>query len=242
MSERAQSEVLGFVLVFAVVVATTGLVAATAYPALSDQRNHQQTDNAERGMESLAANVDDLVRGDAPSRATEVNVDGGSVGRGAPVTVTVSGEAVDGGGNFSHTSTLEPVVYRDGEGTRLRYVGGAVVRADAGGARMVREPRLLLDQNGTVVPLVETRLTGAQSTGGTTTVLVRTTRNDSSVAAAPDGTHDLTVSVDSPHPEAWNRYLSSSGATCSQTGTTVSCDLATDRVHVSVVEVDVRFE
>ncbi|MFC7136780.1 hypothetical protein ACFQRB_10335 [Halobaculum litoreum] len=73
---RAQSDAIGFVLVFSLIVLTVGTVYAAGYPALQDLRSDEQLENMERAFEVLDDNVDDMAREGAPSRATEIKLNG----------------------------------------------------------------------------------------------------------------------------------------------------------------------
>lgn len=241
---RGQSEIIGFVLVFGMVMLTLGLVAATGYAGLEDARDFERANNAERGMGILAANVDDVAEG-APSRATELKLDGAKLAVADPVSVTVSGERVgDPTESFSYSTSVRPLVYDPGigTGTRVHYTSGAVLREEPHGAVMVRPPELVLTNEAAVVPLVRTTVPGNRSLGGTTTALVEANRGEERVVRSTTTAYELTLSVTTPRADAWYRYLAAhSATTCSRSGDTVTCTLTADRIAVSVTDVRVRF-
>ncbi|MDZ7702032.1 MAG: hypothetical protein U5J98_08165 [Halobacteriales archaeon] len=74
MRSRAQTETLGFVLVFALITASIGLVYATGFTGLDNAREFEQTNNAERAFEVFADNIEDIVEWNAPSRSTEIRL------------------------------------------------------------------------------------------------------------------------------------------------------------------------
>lgn len=244
MPDRGQSEVLGFALLFGTVVLMVLLIAAVSTAGLLDVRDDRRVDNAEVAMTVLSDNVDDLVRAEAPSRATEVDLDGGRLSLGDPVTVTVSGTSVDGSDpNFSETTQLRPLVYRAADDTELVYLNGAVVRDDGHGAAVVDGPGGSVSSDQVVLTLV--RFEAADRTdavGGDSVVTVGTARNGSSVVAA-GGAYDVTIEMTSPRAAAWKRALESNDSVeCSLSGDTVTCDVSTDRVAVAIVDVEVRFD
>ena len=201
--DRGQSEVVGYVLVFSVVVLTVALVTVSGQAALVETRDTQQTANLEAGFHVLAANVDDVVRGDAPSRSTELDLSGGRVALGPPATVAVRAEYTSNGTlAFEHARATRPLVYRAESGAQLVYANGAViVQGEDGGAAMLRRPQVLLSADRTVFPLVNTTLDRQQLRGRAASVeresrvLVRTERRKRGVLDSTDAPVELTVEI-----------------------------------------------
>ncbi|MFB6141609.1 MAG: hypothetical protein ABEJ26_14385 [Halosimplex sp.] len=244
MRDRGESEVVGFVLIFAMILTTITLLSATGYAGLDNARDFARTNNAERAMTTLAENADDVARRGIRSRTTELKLAGGTLAVGDPVEMTVSGERVaNRSENFTATYALRPLVYELRSGTRLVYVDGAVIRQEERGAVMAREPDLLLSGDSAVIPVVRLSSSRPAGIGGSSTVLARFAHNGTATARAERGPHALTVNVTSPRSGAWQRYLSAfSATTCSRSDTTVSCTLVTDRVFVSVRDVEFSTE
>ena len=136
MRDRAQSDVLGFVFVFAIVVATIGLVFSTGFAGLQDARDFERVNNAERAFEVLKDNVEDMVDRGAPSRATEIKVSDAGISFGDPVTINVSEE----GGAFSTAQTIDPLVSDADTGTEIVYATGAIVRQQSGACVTISPP------------------------------------------------------------------------------------------------------
>lgn len=247
MTDRGQSELIGFLFVFVLVLATMSLITAASLGELRGVRDAEQMNNAERAFEILAENVDDIVREGASSQATEVNLAGGRLSFGDPVTVTVNGTetALGSDANFSYEYSVQPIVYESDSGTRIIYAGGATIRQDRSGSAMLTEPPLVLSEERSNVLVVETRQAGQLSAvAGSSTALVRTERATADHLQANATTYDLTIEVGSPRAGVWARYLSDQpGVDCdSPTGGSVSCSLTTHRVHVAVVRIDVLLE
>lgn len=246
MTERAQSEILGYLLVFTLVLATMSLIAVVGLSELQDVRDDERTTNAERAFEILADNIDDVASGGATSQATEISLADSRLSVGDPVTFTVSGESVtDPSQNFSFAYTARPIVFDVTQGDRVVYAGGATFRDGRSGAAMKDRPALLLTPNRSVVQIVQTRGAGSPSAvGGSSTVRVRTERAQRELVRVNTTTYNLTVEIDSPRAPAWARHLDEQpGVTCgSPTGGSVSCSLTTDRVYVSVVRLDVYLD
>lgn len=246
---RAASELVGFVLVFGVVVLSVVLVTVAGYQGLDQSRDAERLNNAERGFDLLADDVDDVARGGAPSRSTELRVDDADVFVGEPIVVSVSGHPVGNATTtFDERYEPRPVVYDADTGSRVVYVAGAVVRADRNGAVFLREPDLLVSANGTALTLVQPRAAETVGVGGSGVVHLRVTGDEPELTVAEATPHVVTVTVTSPHTDAWQRYFESRAAdaptlTCSQPATdTVSCTWTTDRVHVTTVGAELRFD
>lgn len=241
--DRGVSEALGFVLVFALIISTVGTVYAVGMDGLEGARDLERVNNAERAFDVLADNFDDVARRGAPSRATEVKLADAQLGFGAPVVMNVSGARVsDPADNFTAEFRVSPVVYRAAD-TSVLYAGGAVVREQKAGSRMVRSPPFVLDDERVVLPLVQTRKADA-GVGGETTVLVRSVHSTTGVVAARDeGTWNLTLNVSTPRAAVWREELSSRpDVTCgTPEADFVSCTVTTDRLYVTVTRIDVSF-
>lgn len=214
---RAQSNTLGFVLVFGLIALTTGAAFVGGFGALEDGQTAERINNMERAFEVLDGNVEDLTRRGAPSRATEIKLSGGTLelaGR-TSISMTVT-NTENASQNASFSTTTVPIAYRD-DGTTITYAAGAIIRSDDGNAVMRSEPNWLIDDERMLVPFVVTYASGpTSSVGGTTTVLVVTDRETATLDGAfttPNGTESarVNVTVESSNAEAWSRFLESKG-------------------------------
>jgi hypothetical protein len=249
MVDRAQSEALGYILLFSILVLAVALVSVSGEAGLVELRDNQRTANMEQGFVVLAGNVDDVSQGGVPSRATELSLSGGRLSLGRPVTVTVRAETGESP-VFEHSRTLRPIVYRAPDRARLVYATGAVtIRGEEGGTAMLREPPLSLSSNQTIVPIVNTTLNRQQlrnrvaSVDGESRVLVRTERRTRRVVASTNSSVTVTVTVDSPRAPAWATYLNETApVNFPVSGGTVTCTYTTDRAAVVATRVAVSFE
>lgn len=234
---RGQSEVLGFVFVFTLVVTMVALITGVGYVELGEVRTQEQVNNAERGVTLLAENVHALVRQEAPSRQTRLALGGGSLRVGNATTVTVTSTAVNGTESFNRTYQVRPLVYQLGE-TKLLLVDGAVIR-QRDGAVMVKPPSMVLTADHAVIPVVDVTMRPAQ-VDQASEVVVRTTRvaNASQAMRTTQQPQNVTVTVTSPRAGVWERYFAGhDDVTCSRTGQTVSCALTARRTSVVAVEI-----
>ncbi len=239
MRERAQSDVLGFVFVFAIVVATIGLAFTAGFSGLQDARDVERVNNAERAFEVLKDDLEDMIDRGAPSRATEIGLAGGSLSIGDPVTIHVS----EANGSFSTARTIDPLVYDSSTGTEIVYAGGAILRQQRGGGTVTQPPGFLLSTERTVIPVVQTRGTGSGSVGGGTTVLVRTAVSRRNVLyATEDAPVRLWVNITTPRADAWHDHLDDgSDVACEPVvADRVACRVETRRAYVTRISIDVE--
>jgi hypothetical protein len=236
MRERGQSDVLGYVFVFAIVVAATGLALTAGLSGLQDARDIERANDAERAFEMLQDDIEDVIGRGVPTRSTGITVADASLGFGGPVTITVS--EADGG--FTSSRDIEPIVYEANAGVEIAYAAGAVIRRQDGGGIVTHTPGFVLSAERTVIPIVQTRPTGSASIGGDATVLVRTTAVRRQVVyASADESVTLWLNLTTPRADAWHDHLGGlADVTCEPVaGETVACRVTTDRAYVTLVRI-----
>lgn len=245
---RGLSEALGFALVFGVIVASAGLVYATGFEDLRETRNAEQATNAERAFDVLKANLEDMSKRGAPSRATEVKLADADLYTGDQVRVSINATNTSNASDYSvFTYNYEPVVYDTGDNA-IVYANGAVLRRSPGGVAVVQDPEFVVSDERTLLPLVHTYTDGdAGTVSGSDTVLVRTELQTSAlhiIRTEPSTTYNVTVSIETPRADAWARYLEGEGMDCTlPADDELECHRSpVERVQVSRIYVEVLFE
>jgi hypothetical protein len=76
---RAISDVVAFVLTFAVIISGVGIVSIGGFDRLTEFTNEQEVDNSERALEAAAATVDTLHRNSDTYREFDLTLSGGTV-------------------------------------------------------------------------------------------------------------------------------------------------------------------
>jgi hypothetical protein len=209
--DRGVSEVLGFVLVFSLIVASVGIVFTAGLSGLQDVRDAERVTNGERALDVLAENYDDVIAG-APSRATQIRLADASLRIGDPVAFELEGE--------TDPLNVSRITFAVGD-EAVHFVDGAVIRESPGGAVMLREPSGVLDAETMVVHRTRLRTAGAPAAvgGGDRTVQVRLERRGQSsvrVVSPPTSvTHNVTTTADTIG--AWRRHYESRGGACDVT-------------------------
>lgn len=247
--DRGQSELVGFVLIFGIVVLTVGLVTATGFAGVTNVQDYQRTTNVEGAFTALAGNVEEVVRGDAPSRATAIGITDASLSleaNSSGVDVAVDGEQLDLGG-ANRTGTI---VYDSGSNTAITYRSGALLRRDGEDSVMFREPDFVITDEEVILPLTALSSDRASEIGGTSTVDVQARHEETTVVADGEPVADtVTITMGTPHVDAWTRYFEQfegdgpvTDVTPEPDGNSVEVEIRTDRLSVVVDRVSVRFQ
>jgi len=255
-SARSQSDVVGFVIVFGIVI--VGLVSVSAFglSALETTRDATVAESAEFAMESVNADIESLYTGIAGSRTTELNVESGTLGVGDQTTMTVS---VSGGrlsGTETISRTFRPIVF-SGDRTSVVAENTLLIRDQgASGAAAIEGPLGTFSGERTVVPMVVTEPTAVESqTGGTLQVeSIVTDATGRVFTSGSSSSLDVTVELSGlPDNRAtvWRRVLnerlagvpSSRSPPCTTPSSdTVDCQFETNTLVASVVTIqyDIR--
>lgn len=217
--ERAVSEAISYVLVFAVITVGGVLVVLQGAPAINDAQDEQVAGNSERVINLIQDRVDEMVRQDAPRREVSVNVQDIRVGIGdmepSRVRVSVTENAT---GNTTELAELEtdPVNIKTTAGNleqTAAYENGAVLVGKRGFPEtwtMSGRPSWGITTNSSTgdverIFLRTVSTTGSGGVGGSQTarILFETaSREDETLSI-----DEINISVESPRSGAWERYF-----------------------------------
>lgn len=231
--DRAVSDVLGYILVFALIMSSVALVTVGGFNSLDSVREAERFENAQRVFEVLNQNVGAHLESGTSSRATEIRLADARIGFGNPVQLNATIVGV----GYNRTS-LDPLVYTQSTDRRIWYSGGATIREERGYRVMQNGPPLRFG-NRTVLTLVETR---ARDSGisGSGRVLLRSELSGRTVHTYT-GAEEYTVvyNVTTDRPAIWDRWLEAeTGTDCEVFDETVSCTVTAKDVYVRTVTID----
>lgn len=235
---RGLSDVLGYVLVFSLVVLAVLLVTAGGLAAVEDARDTEQAQNAERAFDVVADNFAAIYERNAPSRSTELDLGDSEIYYNSNVSLTIRGD-----GKELTTRRMRPVEMNVVDDRNLIYEGGAVFRNTDDGVTMSRPPPFLLTERRVHLPVVQTTAGALESAGSTTVLLRGVSTGRRTVTSGSENFSQLTIGIASPRFEAWEAYLSDEdgpGLDCTTQPAveTVTCthDLGTDSVTYVTVQ------
>ncbi|WP_126662970.1 DUF7289 family protein [Haloterrigena salifodinae] len=250
--DRGISEVVAFILTFAIILGSVGLLYTTAFGAMMDYQENEQETNAVRAMDSLTDNFNDVLRSNGVNqRYGELSLRDGRIttgNGGTALNISINGSdpiGTDGsdqrfaGYGDGVTAELGEFAYESGDGT-VAYEGGGLVRGDETGSVVLREPQLRCnpDQNTAIISLVavsaEDRSVQASSGLG-----VAMTVEDRS-SKVYTGVENVTIERedDGAYENAWNDILS---GWSEDDGGCGDFDGNDGRVVVTIVEVDIDY-
>lgn len=242
--ERGQSETLGFLLIFGVVILSVTLVGVAGFAGLDRAQDFQRTTNVEQAFVVLGDNIEDVVQAGAPSRSTEVMIADATLSHeSTKTTVTITNE---NGSSRTEGVDSHPIVYDSDTGTTICYRNGAIIRRDGENAVMVQTPGFVLTNEEVILPLLSTRPLSDNTVGGSTSVNVRIRHAGTSVLALNEPVTNVTVNVSSSCADAWERYFrqfedDGPVTDVERNGNEVGVSIQTDRVTVTVHRIDVSF-
>ena len=242
--DRAASEVVGYVIIFSIVIFSVLLLTASGTTTLEDIRDDEQAENAERAFDVVADNMAEIYERDSPSRATEIDVKRSQLFYGNYTTIKLE-LLVSGTVEESFEEQLRPIVLRSSSNTELIYEAGAVFRIDRESGTMIRDPPLLLSTQRVHAPIVKTTVPELQAVSGTS-ILLRGKSTSREVLFTPDtlssDPNKLRITVTSPRFEIWKRHFEEeTPLTCKPTDPntkTVKCEMPVgNTVYVTLQEI-----
>ncbi len=237
--DRAQSELVGTVLVFGLSLLVVAATVAVGAVVLDDRRAEADLRNAETSLTGFASKTTLVSAGDADSRAVTLPRDGRGSTTVEPDQGRLRIELRDAsGGQVTETLVDRPlggVTYRAGDAT-VSYEGGGVWRSDGDHSRMVSPPPV--HYRGSTFTMPVPYVERGSATGGEAVV----TRAGATERIHPDPTdpdrrnplsaETVTVTVESDYYEAWGRFFEA------RTGGTVSYDHEIGSVTLRLVTDD----
>ncbi|ELZ44750.1 hypothetical protein C463_07337 [Halorubrum californiense DSM 19288] len=232
-AERAQSEVLGTVLLLGLTVAVVGTTVALGGAALDDTQRTADLQRVEGAMTQVDSKASLVAHGGSPSQRVsfggsrgDLRVDDGA----GKMAIEVETE----GGTYTNETTLGAIVYERGDDV-VAYQGGGVWRANADSAWMVSPPEFHYRGDTLTLPLVT--VTGEERLTDSATIEKGTERSaglfESENLSNPLLGGNVTITVESEYAEGWERFFESrTGANVTRLSTdTVEVRLRTETVH-----------
>lgn len=245
-ADRGVSEVVSFILTFAIITTMIGLLYSGGFVSLERLQTGNQMQNAEGVFFAMADSFGELQEGQAPKRAGALDLDVGAsiaISNESEIEVEVNDAS---GPVFSERLVTRSMDYRLDE-RAVTYETGAVFRSNDGGSVLVGEPSGLICSPSTdsavvsVVTLVDPNDVSVASGTVTVTGIQRsTTLLYPTDRTAPGTIDNVTVDIDAPREAAWHSHLEGTTAWTDpdDDGTFVCRDI--DQVFVRHTVIEVR--
>jgi hypothetical protein len=247
VSQKGQSEVLGAVLVFALVLMGISLVLVGGGQGIASSSQAVSETQTQEGLVELAGEVDAISHGssDLSSADLNLNLDGNQ--NGPRVKQSDGSLEVIVGGTTIYDGSLGAVVYTAGE-TSIAYQGGGVWRSTGDGATIISEPGI--SERGSspgtfTFPIIQ--VTGSTTLGDRTTVSRKAT-NQLYPSKSVGTSETVSIRIESEFARAWGEYfvdsvgIAESAVSVSNGGTVVEVNYATSEeafLHLTHYRVEI---
>jgi hypothetical protein len=223
ITDSAVSEIVGFMIIFGIMLSGIGLITLYGYPMLLQEQQNTNIRNMERNMILLQSDVNALVYKNVPYKETTMQVSGGTlrVDPGAPTSsfiITVDGAPVQG-----IPSSMGEIYYESQDGTTtIGLENGAVhtrMSSSSGGSAMLAEPRWFYDTtdpNEKTFVMTFIRIDSSDylaQTGIGTVKMMLTPPADPNIILLPNGGNSVVITY-TPNPKndyttSWSNYFDS---------------------------------
>lgn len=240
MTNRAVSEVIAFVLVFSIVIASVGLLYTVGFSGLGNIQESEQDRSAERAFSAVAVAFEDIQRDMGRTRAVDLELAGRSI------TVNQSTELTVEIDNGPSTTASGAFVYGQHRQTEIAYEGGAVIRTDGDTQFVTREPRFRCTDDHAVISVVH--FTGDNPTrtvasDGSARIIATGPAPEDSIRVGSRDNEEVRVDFsNSRYADAWESYFESESQwTLNAAGTEATCDPA-DSVTILQVPLTLEYE
>lgn len=232
-ADRAVSELVGFVIVFGIVIGSVGILYVVGFQSMDGYQQDAKIQTADRAFEALADTVNDIQRNDGiRARTSEITLREGTISveeGGTELTISVSGARSD----WKWSGSLGALTYESG-GSTIAYEGGGVFRGEANGTLDVKDPIVRCGEDAVVVSVVA--IDGSPPTvtspDGIAIEASRVDTETRTFSSTTDIDVDIDV-VDSPYENGWTNVLERNGF---EDGECTGRDRAT--IRVTTIDID----
>jgi hypothetical protein len=212
------SDVVGYVLAFAVILASVGLVSTFGINALETVRENQQENNAEGAFDVMAENFDEIEQNLAPSRTAEVDLHDGRM---SVQNVTEFAIRVEHDQTKDFVERVHPkriVLQPDLTSQNIiTYVNGATIRGQNGTQQGViqNNPQMVCNGEQVVVSMVTLNTSEDRQLGGGTVRITGTEKdtrliypvNRTGQNSSTNVSDDFEIRINGGFERAWRKAL-----------------------------------
>ena len=199
---RGVSEVVGYLLVFSIVVTIVSVIYASGMPMVERTKENSALQSMETVFITLQSNIKKVALAQSPVRTMKLNLIKGSISANKNAgNITVNGQPVQFG-NIEYTLGARKMIYEN----------GAVIESTPGGSIIVSDPPIFFTNSGgkAHVFISVINASGTFSAGGGIAEMQIGPYNvsrDTHVYYNSFPVTSLNISVTSQYQDAWDRYL-----------------------------------
>ena len=218
LSERADSEVIGHVIILSITILGISMLTIFGVPAIYSLQDLANAKNAEQAFTVLDSRASRVTLGDSPLQITNINLGGGTLtvepnSTGNPSYIVINSSS------FNITIPMGRIKYALGERTVAYEGGGVWAQYPGGGSVMLSPPEI--HYNGVTLTLPVINISGDDSVGGKGTATVALNKR-ATIRHFPllnrdnpvnDSAGKVFVNITSDYYLAWADYARSLGYT-----------------------------
>ena len=217
-SRSAVSEVVGYLLIFALIITTVSILLIVGMPNMAESQQKANLQNVEQAFTVLDSRISTSVLGESPSQVLHLDTAGGGI---SILNDTVYSRLritmmTKSGNEYTiYNNTIGTLRYELGD-EEVGYEGGGVWRKyELGGALMISPPEF--HYNGETLTLPVIRLNGSSAIAGGTITLHAVSQNKPTILYQNTSINPLfqnpvydstiIVKIKSRYYEAWAKYF-----------------------------------
>ena len=211
MKSRGVSEVVGYLLVFSIVVTIVSVIYASGMPMVERTKENSVLQSMETVFITLQSNIKKVALAQSPVRTMKLNLIKGSISankNAGNITITVDGNNTPPiqFGNIEYTLGARKMIYEN----------GAVIESTPGGSIIVSDPPIFFTNSGgkAHVFISVINVSGDFSAGGGIAEMsMRQDNPDNDTRVIYNGTVDydyVNISINSSYAHAWSLFLNNS--------------------------------
>lgn len=244
--DRAVSEILGYALVFTLVIVSVAMVSVGGLSGYQSAEEFERQNNAQKAFDVMHNNLEDIYYRGVPSRGTEIDLGDTSLALAEPVSINVTLDGTNSSRNVTIRS--QPLVQDLGNGNELVYEAGAVFQTTPDGGIVRQRPPVILRDDTVHIIAANVSEVSAGGVGGGT-VLIRAQSQERFLHyqnTTRDPPVEITVNITSPRSDLWYEYLDRTatfGGSCEALDGRVSCGpVEVKQAHLVESRVDIIFD
>ncbi|APH39169.1 hypothetical protein BHR79_06510 [Methanohalophilus halophilus] len=203
MDDRAVSEVVGFILIFGIVVLSIGMIYTVGYPILSSNMEASVFESSEQSFVVLQSNMETVAFNELPVKTMKFKLYSSSLGLSNKSNITIDYPGIDSSpqaiGTVEYGKNDKRIVYENGAVFKY-YPGQRVVLTSAPPIFTSK----LDSENITTITVIRTSGNSFQSGSGVSTL--KMSYNNSSLTTN-SSVNNLTITINSEFASLWKEYL-----------------------------------
>jgi len=200
---RGVSEVVGYLLVFSIVVTIVSVIYASGMPMVERTKENSALQSMETVFITLQSNIKKVALAQSPVRTMKLNLIKGSISANKIAgTITVNGQTIQFG-NIEYTLGARKMIYEL----------GAVIESTPGGSIIVSDPPIFFTNSGGKAHVFISVINASgtfSAGGGIAEMSMRQDNPSNDTRVFYNGTVDygyVNISINSSYAYAWINYL-----------------------------------